>query len=61
MWAKARSSKDGRSALNVWINGDEVTGHGGLRKQLCRLDLHTKGLLGRFMETSTRMVSEVSV
>jgi len=25
------------------------------------LDLHTKGLLGRFMETSTRLVSEISV
>jgi len=46
-----RSRENGRSALNVWINCDEVAGHGEAPYALQLRKFNRQGVLGRFVGT----------
>jgi hypothetical protein len=42
------SREDGGSALNVWINGDEVAGHGEAPSAVVPIQFASQGVVGAF-------------
>jgi hypothetical protein len=43
-----RSRENGRSALNVWINCDEVAGHGEAPSAVVPIQFASQGVVGSF-------------